>query len=380
MIVLSRVGTTRPGMLRGWVPLVAHTLVAHTLVVLALATIGPGALASRVRPMNGWRDGGDAAVHARSRHARTTLVHARVESLLGRYATAIAVAQDVVVVAAEIGDPALEAAALLVRGQNEERRGALGAAEATLRRAADRANLAAVHRTRAEALVHLVFIVGDGKDEARRTEALALAGEAAAILRVSAADPVLQAQLDHNVAIVAKRGGDLDGARSHAERALAGFEASLGREHASTLRALVNLGNVLRAQGQLAEAEACLRRAADGLERRFDGRHPLVAAALANLAITIAQQKRPADAVPVFRRSLAIREANDPGHPDVAKAHYNLANALLASGAASDALAHYERGLELRRRAGASEDSLAEYTAAIARARSAGARAAGVAG
>jgi tetratricopeptide (TPR) repeat protein len=341
-------------------------VLAHLAVGIALTAVRPpvvDTVAARASD-----DGGDGA-QTRSRWAALQLAHARLEALLGRHAQATAIARSVVDEAVRLDAPRLEAMALVVRGQNEERNGSLAAAEASMRRAAEVADLVADHETRAEALVHLVFLVGDANDVSRREEALGIAADAAAVLRVTEPDGVLRAQLDHNLAVVAKRGGDLDLARTHAEHALSRFTTLLGDEHPSTLRVLVNLGNILRGQGQLAEAEACLQRAADGFERQFGATHPLRASALSNLAITYAQQKRPADAVLAFRRVLEIREAIDPDHPDVAKAHYNLARALFEAAAYDDALAHYERSLALRRRAGATDDALADLRAAIAKTR-----------
>jgi tetratricopeptide (TPR) repeat protein len=340
-------------------------VLAHLAVGIALTTFRPpGAEEPTAHSIDD-----DAGVQPRARRAEIELVHARLEALLGRHAQATAIAQSVVDDAVALDAPRLEAAALVVRGQNEERSGSLAAAEASMRRAADIAELVADHHTRAEALVHLVFLVGDANDALRRAEAFAIAADAAAVLRVTESDGVLRAQLDHNLAVVAKREGDLDAARTHAENALSRFTALFGADHPSTLRALVSLGNVLRGQGQLAEAEACLLRAADGFELRFGPTHPLLASALSNLAITYAQQKRTADAVLAFRRVLEIREANDPDHPDVAKAHYNLARALFEAAAYDDALAHYERSLALRRRAGATDDALADLRGAIAKTR-----------
>ncbi len=339
--------------------------------MLVLAHLAVGIALTGLRP-----PADEAPTHERiedtgARRAALQLARARVEALLGRHAQATVSAQSVVDEAVRLELPKLEAMALVVRGQNEERRGSIAVAEATMRHAADVAELVADHSTRAEALVHLVFLVGDANDPARRSEALAIAADAAAVLRVTEPDGVLRAQLDHNLAVVAKRAGDLDLARTHAEHALSRFTVIHGDDHPSTLRVLVNLGNILRGQDRLADAEVCLQRASDGFERAFGPTHPLLASALSNLAITYAQQKRPTEAVAAFRRVLEIRLANDPDHPDVAKAHYNLARALHDAAAYDDALAHYEHALALRRDAGATDDALADLRAAIAKTRAA---------
>ncbi len=302
-----------------------------------------------------WHDAPDPAARERLQQARTRLARAGAEGAIGHYKDATVIAQEVVDTATELEDPALEAAALLVRGQNEERSGAPVEAEATLRRAVERAEAAEDHGTRAQALIHLVYIVGDAKNEQRHAEALAFAADAGAVLRVIGADPLLRAQLDNNLAVAAKRAGNLDEARKHSEAALAAYEELFGEQHPSTLRALVNLGNVMRTQKRFAEAEAILRRADEGSRRVLGDDHPLVALSASNLAITLAKENRPRDAVPEFRRSLEIRTKNDPNHPDVAKAHYNLATALQEIAAYDEAIDHYEAAIALLEKLGSPE-------------------------
>jgi len=363
--------------LDGLVDLLAEADAAMALVAVDAATRLPdlGGCSDSHR-LAAWHDAADPAVRERLQQARTRLAQAGADGALGRYKPAIAIAQEVVDVATELQDPALEAAALLVRGQNEERQGDAKQAEATLRRATEQAEQVNDHGTRAQALIHLVFVVGEDR---RYDEAQALAADAGAVLRVIAADPLLRAQLDINLGVAAKRAGDLDAALGHYQRALAALEELFGAAHPSTLRVVVNTGNLLRQQaavdlrqtagpaGELrsrmryVEAEAYLRRAATGLELVLGGDHPLVAVTLSNLAITLALQERSTAAIPVFRRSLEIRQRNDPDHPEVATAHYNLARALYQTRAYADALAHYERGLAIRTKTGGEERVLVDF-------------------
>jgi tetratricopeptide (TPR) repeat protein len=348
--------------LDGLVDLLATADAAMAINAVDAATRLPdlGACSDSQR-LAAWHDADDPSARERLQQARSTLARAGAEGAIGHYKDAITVAQEVVDVATELEDPALEAAALLVRGQNEERSGASAQAEATLRLAVEQAERAEDHGTRAQALIHLVYIVGYAKDEQRHAEALAFAADAGAVLRVIGADPLLRAQLDNNLAVTAKRAGDLDDARAHSEQALAIYEELFGEQHPSTLRALVNLGNVMRLQKRLPEAEAVLRRADEASQLVLGGNHPLVASTASNLAITLANQNRPYEAVPEFRRSLEIRTLNDPDHPDIGKAHHNLATALYETRAYAEAIEHYQQGLASGVRHGASEDVLVAY-------------------
>jgi tetratricopeptide (TPR) repeat protein len=311
-----------------------------------------------------YREAPDAASRDRAAQARATLGRAGAAGAVGHYDDAIAQADAVVHTAGELDDPALEAAALLVRGQNELASGEAARGEQTLRAAVAQAEVADDHATRAQALTHLVFLVG--QDPARFAEARALGADAGAVLRTIDADPLLRAQLEGALGVAAKRAGDRDLALTHHRAALTAMRELYGDDHPATLRAMGNLANALR-EDDPAEAEALLTQATAGLERVLGDHHPAVATSLSNLAIAVARRDRPAEAVELMRRSLAIRERNDPGHPSIAAGHFNLARALYDSRADTEALAQYREGLALRRAAAPDDPALASYYAGIGR-------------
>jgi tetratricopeptide (TPR) repeat protein len=317
------------------------------------------------RRLVAYREIADTQARNDAAAARATLGRAGAAGAVGRYADATAQASAVEGIARDLDDPALEAAALLVRGQNEAAAGDNAKGEQSLRRAVSRAELADDHATRAQALTHLVFIVG--QDSARFAEARALGADAGAVLRVIGADPLLRAQLDGALGVAAKRGGDLDLALEHHRAALDATRELYGDDHPATLRALANLAITLRALRRDDEAEPMLREATDGLMRVLGENHPAVATSLSNLAIAVAQRGRPDEAVALMRRSLAIRERNDPGHPSIATGHFNLARALYDTRSYADALAQYEEGLARKQKATPDDPAIASYWAGIGR-------------
>ena len=81
--------------------------------------------------------------------------------------------------------------------------------------------------------------------------------------------------------------GDLAGARSRLERALAIDEAAYGPDHPDVGTGLNNLALVLQDQGDLAGARSRLERALAIDEAAYGPDHPDVATGLSNLAMVL---------------------------------------------------------------------------------------------
>ena len=317
------------------------------------------------RRLVAYREIADTTTRERAAAARASLGRASAAGAVGRYDVALADVDAVVLTAGELDDPALEAAALLVRGQNQVASGANADAEISLRRAVTQAELADDHATRAQALTQLVFVVG--QEPARFAEARALGADAGAVLRVIGADPLLGAQLESALGLAAKRGGDFELSLEHQRTALDATRELYGDDHPATLRALANLANTLRSLHRDDEAERMLVAAIDGLVRVLGDQHPAVATSLSNLAIVVAQRSRPDEAVALMRRSMAIRERNDPNHPLIALGHFNLARALYDTRSYREAWAQYREGLTLRLAAAPQDPAIGAYWAGIGR-------------
>ncbi|KAJ5110529.1 FAD-binding monooxygenase [Penicillium argentinense] len=78
--------------------------------------------------------------------------------------------------------------------------------------------------------------------------------------------------------------GKLEKAEEMYQRALAGYEKTLGPDHPSTLASVSNLGLVLDSQGKYEEAEAMHRRALEGYKEVLGREHPDTLTSVDNLA------------------------------------------------------------------------------------------------
>ena len=107
-------------------------------------------------------------------------------------------------------------------------------------------------------------------------------------------------------------------------------EARLGADHLQTYANLENLATVLRSQGDLDGARSLLERALAIREARLDADHPDTAASLNNLATVLQGQGDLDGARTLLERALAIRKARlDADHPETARNRQEL-SALVA--------------------------------------------------
>jgi CHAT domain-containing protein/Tfp pilus assembly protein PilF len=133
------------------------------------------------------------------------------------------------------------------------------------------------------------------------------------------------------------------------ERALAIWEAALGKNHLHVATALNNLAVLYKAQGNHARAEPLYERALVIREAALGKSHPDVAASLNNLAGLYEAQGDYARAEPLAERALAIRGAAlGVSHPDVAASLNNLAVLYKAQGNYGQAEPLYESALVIR--------------------------------
>jgi hypothetical protein len=146
--------------------------------------------------------------------------------------------------------------------------------------------------------------------------------------------------------------GDLRGAHSCAERALAIREKVLGPDHPDTAGGLNNLAALLSSLGALAGARPHYERALAIQEKVLGTQHPDTANTLNNLGFLLQELGDLAGARPCFERSLAIREkALGPDHLDTARSLDNLSALCVALG-------QEETALDLMQRAAAIDDGV----------------------
>ena len=298
----------------------------------------------------------DPAVRQRLAEAHARLTKAKALGVLGQYEEAVDLASEVVELAHAAEAGPLQALALLTRGTYRERIDDPQQAEADLRQAIDLADRHGDQGTRAQALIMLVYVVG--QDRTRYEETLRLGEQARAVLEYIDADPLLLADLDNNLGVAARIVGDVELAlelhrRSHEQRV-----AVLGGSHPDIGRSLLNIGVAMGGSPQhLAEAEDYLRQALGSVEQTVGPHHPIVGTALTNLGNCLARQDRLAEALPLQQRALAIfGSAFGTDHLSTLRVVFNVAKILQDEGKHADAVALFRRGLEASERQLAPDD------------------------
>jgi tetratricopeptide (TPR) repeat protein len=117
------------------------------------------------------------------------------------------------------------------------------------------------------------------------------------------------------------------------ERALAIREQALGPGHPDVAQSLNSLANVHLAVGAHATARAMYESAISIREQALGPRHPKVGASLSNLAAVHLAEKKPQDALPLLERAVSIFDLHEDVQTGESHAHFNLARALVATGA-----------------------------------------------
>jgi eukaryotic-like serine/threonine-protein kinase len=330
----------------------------------------------------------DAGLRARVKVERATLAEVRALRLLGKNKVALDKAREVVAHAKELKYRPLEAEALLVAGDLEDRNGDTPAAITELEQAVVAANAGNHKLVAAEAWSTLAWLEGFVQRSFDRAD-LAVRMAAAALEAVGGND-MLSAQLVNYEALiletkgqlapakakylqsvaafermgkrdsweialalndlggVERRLGEFADARAHHERALAIRKRVFGDAHPYVFSSTLNIGNVAFSQGDYKAAEARYREALAIAAEVFPPQHPQTALALANLGSTLDHEERYPEAIETLQRAVAMYEAvRGPEHPDTADAVHNLANVLAHAERLPEAKQAYERALGL---------------------------------
>lgn len=114
---------------------------------------------------------------------------------------------------------------------------------------------------------------------------------------------------------------------------------------------LVNLGSVYDKKGSVAEAEKNFTEALAIYEKSFGKDAIQDATALEGLADLYRHNKRYAEAIPLYQRTVKIREKVAPDHPDLADTLTGLADCLRKTGKNAETIALYTRVLDIRQKA-----------------------------
>jgi CHAT domain-containing protein/Tfp pilus assembly protein PilF len=157
-----------------------------------------------------------------------------------------------------------------------------------------------------------------------------------------------QARTAFSEALALQEEGQYARAEPLFQRALALYEAALGKDHPTVADALNNLAILYQDQGLYARAEPLYQRALALYEAALGKGHPTVAPLLNNLATLYQNQGLYERAEPLYQRALTLHEAAlGKSHPDVATSLNNLANLYSDQGLYERAEPLYQRALTI---------------------------------
>jgi len=316
---------------------------------------------------------------------RSELARARTLLGLGRHERALESVQSALDEARRAELPVLEAEASLTLGEIRLESAAYDEARVALARAMDLGirhdDPGVVARAIAKRLALEGFWVADDA----RADALA---ELGASYVARAADPVLEAQLEHANAMVARRRERYVDARAHCQRA---FDLIEGSDAHARQRWVAELcvADMASRLGEADAAAAAYASVRDEVEARFGPTHPMIATALqgegklafdrrdldgaerawthalaiveavhgsndersagllANLAVVAGAKGRPQDERAWLQRALAAMTAvHGPRHPDVAQIHNLIGASHLEAQEFATARTWFERAIE----------------------------------
>ena len=141
---------------------------------------------------------------------------------------------------------------------------------------------------------------------------------------------------------VARDRGNLKGAESLLQQALAIREDQIGKAHAFTQLAHIDLADVVLRQGRLADARAAFEEALDILRANGAGEHPTAAQALTGLGQVVLAEGRSADAIEFLEQAITMTEAS------IGRDHLDNVNRRLLLADAYEAVGDTERAAALR--------------------------------
>jgi eukaryotic-like serine/threonine-protein kinase len=271
---------------------------------------------------------------------REQLAQATALSTAGRTKAAAEIVRAAVEQAEQLGYPPVRAEALVRLGGVEEQLGDYAQAEAHLHESLELAVASRHDEIAAQATSQLVSVVGDRL--ARHAEGLAWAGLARSLLQRLGLTGIAAARLDVAEGNVLYRMGDLDGARTVYERAIAIVEEHRGPEDPALSSYLGNLGNVHYLAHRRELALETFQRAATLAERAYGPEHPATATIDFGLANVLTDLGRHDEAEARFAEVERVLRANyGDDHPFTIGAKCNLGVVEQNRGRLAKALAYF---------------------------------------
>jgi len=292
----------------------------------------------------------DKATRARVDALRDRLTGVAALRLAGKIKSGMLHATSVELATRDVAYVQLQAEALLALGRLQHLAGKPDLASATLQAATVATASAKDDRRAAIAWVELVRV--RGFLQARKAEALVLAGSARAAIARLGGDAELTARLLTNKAVVLKYMGKRTEAERHYRRAIDLLEKAYGRKHHTLVAPFHNLGVLYMATKRYSKARTAFQSSLDISITAFGDGHPETADAISALAIVIARQGEHKESERLQRRALTLREAAlGKDHPRVAQSLNSLGVAMRRRGKLAAARRFHSRALDVWRRA-----------------------------
>ncbi len=316
---------------------------AHSLTSLAGCADVEG-LTARVKPP------GDERTKERVSRIRAQLTRGKELLDLGKYAGGLEIAAAQVAAAAQLPYRPIQAEALWLFGDLQQRKGDLKAAEQTLHEAVWAAEAGRHDEmvVRSSALLAYVLgFLGTQPEAAHRWSRQALA-----VLERMGKNEELEGYILNNEGLVYEVEGKLLEALAHYERSLALWERALSADHPRRAISHYNLGSVLAVLGRSAEASRQLDLALSFQTRVLGPEHPDVGQTLNVLGDLQRMRGEWGLARKTLERAHRIlASAFGEDSADAARPLITDGQVLLAEGRPEPALARLERALEVSRKA-----------------------------
>ncbi len=267
---------------------------------------------------------------------RRRLHRARLLDEMGRWPTAVDVAETASAAATELQWPPLQAESKVILGGALERVGEYARARALLEDGVLEAVGLGLDRVALEGIIELTYLIGFRNEDLAGAQLWARQG-LALVQRVGAERDVVEASLLNAIGPLHDAAGEFAKSKEQFERARELFEAAYGPNHPHVATARQNVGIELTRLGHYEAARDELSRALAIYRKTNGDTHPDTANALDNLGAALQRLGQNAEAEAATREALAIRQ-NVLGteHPEVARSYTNL-------GAFAGAEAHYGR-------------------------------------
>jgi tetratricopeptide (TPR) repeat protein len=151
----------------------------------------------------------------------------------------------------------------------------------------------------------------------------------------------------HNMGLVFHKEGEYSKALEWYQRALDGREKTLGKDHPSTLDTVNNMGRVFNRQGEYGKALEWYQRVLDGKEKTLGKDHPYTLGTVNNIGIIFDNQGEYSKALEWYQRALdGCEKTLGKDHPSTLDIVNNMGIVFNQQGEYGKALEWYQRALD----------------------------------